>query len=617
MIRMIPASLMLAVATILVAAAATSAPGQSTQSIQTGQPGDQSRWSLDFRAGMEQSSAQNSAQPSAHPIEVHLTGDWTSTISAVRAGEYDAQLQLANVQFAGDAVKGASPAALAAMQARLSRTFWATYRNDGGLLSMHFFRDVSASDRNLLQMIATELQLVRPDSSSQSWTAQERDGAGAYTAIYLETQPGRILKRKLKYLFTDGVSGAPSDAVRISIEQSDISFSIDSDRRVEGIDGTNRVRMNLSQDKQERSGQLEADTEFHVNHLQTSRAPGLVGSLQRALPSVVDSPVMTQRPYASLARAEADDRLLKDYSTEAVLDAAFAEAPGAAGQPDRLTALFRLRPEAASEAAARLIQNGARKTVTNALGAAGSASAVAALRELAHNPALAEDLRVDAIVAFVQMQHPTTEAMQVPSKLVSDSNPAVQSAARMMMGALSRAGRADHAAEADAIDASLVALYRSAHDPRERSELLGALGNSAGAAAVQTIEEALGDSSAPVRAAAARALRLAPGAGVDQVLASVIVGDSAPTVRADAIFATRFRHPLPSPLTDAMLHAASADQVTYVRSDALAVLSQNLNASPRISETLARIAQSDSDSGIRRQASDALAALAPKASDPH
>ena len=80
-------------------------------------------------------------------------------------------------------------------------------------------------------------------------------------------------------------------------------------------------------------------------------------------------------------------------------------------------------------------------------------------------------------------------------------------------------------------------------------------------------------------------------------------------MRADAIFATRFRHPLPTPLAEALLQAASADQASYVRSDALAVIRQNLTASERIPETLAHIANSDSDSGIRRQASDALAAI--------
>src|ERR1700722_4536875 len=180
-----------AVATTLVAAAATSQI----------QPGDQSLWSLDFQSRMDQHSAP--------PIAIHMTGGWTSTVTAVRVGEYDAQLQLADVQFAGDAVSSAPSASLARLRARLSRPFWATYRNDGGLLAVHFFRDQSPSDRNLLQMIATELQLVRPDSARANWTAQERDGAGEYSALYLRPRPDRILKRKLKYIYTDGVAGAP------------------------------------------------------------------------------------------------------------------------------------------------------------------------------------------------------------------------------------------------------------------------------------------------------------------------------------------------------------------------------------------------------------------------
>jgi len=596
--RMIPASLLLAVATTLVAAAATSAAAQTIPTAQPSNPGDQSRWSLDFSARMEQTSAR--------PIEVHMLGSWTSTIVATRAGDYDAQLQLADLQFTGDAMKSAPAAALKSMQDRLARPFWATYRNDGGLLAMHFYRDVSPSDRNLLQTIATELQLVRPDSSLQSWTAQERDGAGEYSALYVMPQPDRIVKRKLKYLYTDGVAGAPTDAVRISIEESDIEFSIAADHRVRGVDGINRVRMILSPDKSE---QLDAVTEFHASHLQAGSAPQLAGSLERALTDVVDSPIVTQRPDAGVARAQADDRLLQGFTTETILDAAFAKTPGAAAQADRLTALFRSRPGTASDAAALLVKNGPRKTVTNALGAAGSPSAVAALGKLAHDAALPQDLRVDAILAFVQMQYPTAEAMRGPSDLVADSNAQVQSAARLIEGALARAGRAGHPAEAGAIDAALLALYGNSHDTREKAELLGALGNSAGPAAIQTVEEALHDNAPPIRAAAARALRLASGADADRLLASAIVDDRDASVRADAIFATRFRHPLPTPLAEALLQAASADQASYVRSDALAVIRQNLTASERIPETLAHIANSDSDSGIRRQASDALAAI--------
>ena len=594
MIRTLAASLGLAVATTLVAAAAASP---------TVQPGDQSRWSLDFRASMEQSTAR--------PIEVHISGAWTSTISAVRANDYDAQLQLAKIQFAGDALKNTSAAGLRDLQSRLSRPFWATYRNDGGLLSVHFYRDMSASDRNLLQMIATELQLVQSGSARQSWTAQERDGAGEYSALYVMPQPNRITKHKLKYISADGMAGAPANAVSISIDQSDITFLLTADRRVQGVEGTDRMRMSFSQDK---SQQLEAVTDFHAADLETGSVPELAGSLVREHANVVDLPIVTQRPDSSVARAEADDRLLRDSTTEAILDAAFARNPGTVASPDRLTALFRSRPEAASAAVTRLIKNGPNKSVTNALGAAGSLSAAASLSQLAHNASLPQDLRVDALLAFVQLQHPTPEVMRVPADLVADANPAVQSAARMISGALSRAGRPEHPAEADAIDASLIALYLNAKDAREKTELLGALGNSAGPTAARTVDEALGNSSASIRAAAARALRLVPGSDIDRRLATVMLNDSDPSVRADAIFATRFRHPLSLILADALLKVASDDQVIYVRSDALAIVHQNPTASPRIEQTLAQIAESDSDAGIRHQAKDALATLSTTAS---
>lgn len=573
-----------------VAATAATAPAMH--------PGDQSRWSLDFRVRLEQQAAP--------PVEVHLTGDWVSTIAAARPGEYDAQLQIADIRFTGDAPKSANAASLEDLRLRLSRPFWATYRADGGLLAIHFFRNVSPADRNLLQMVATELQLVRPDSAQPSWTAQERDGAGEYVALYVMPQPDRIMKRKLKYVYTDGVAGAPADMVHVAIDQSSVTFSLGPDGRIQTADGTTRLHMELSLDH---SGQLAAVTEIHVGHLRSARAPELIGSLARALPNVTSSPIVTHRADPAEAQAQVDDRLLEGHTTESLLTAVFAKDADDTTLPDRLGALFRRRPEAASVAVALLSKNGAQKRLTNALGIAGSPAAITALGTLAHDTSLPEDLRVDAIIAFVQMQHPTVEAMRVPSDLMGDSNPAVQSAARMMSGALARAGRSAHPAEPDAIDASLIALYRNARETRQVGELLGALGNSAGPSVVPVIEEALRDSRVPIRAAAARALRLAPGSEIDRLLATVIGSDRDPVVRADAIFSARFRRPLPAPLADALLDTATTDTVDYVRSDAVALLRQNPTASPRISETLARIADRDTNPGIRRQAREALASI--------
>src|SRR5258708_4049893 len=139
-------------------------------------PGDQRRWELDFRVRLEQPGGE-------WPIEVDLSGDWVSTISAVRPGEYDVALELANASIRGDGFKSGPADANEQVRRRLARPFWATYRDVGALVAVHFFKDVNPSDRNLLQMIATETQLVHAGPDRPAWSLLERDGGGEYLAI--------------------------------------------------------------------------------------------------------------------------------------------------------------------------------------------------------------------------------------------------------------------------------------------------------------------------------------------------------------------------------------------------------------------------------------------------
>lgn len=582
----------------VVAALATAAVALAATTPSAINLGDQARWSLDLRVRLEQTSAPS--------VEVRVTGEWISTVVALRPGEYETQLQIADVRFTDEEKKNASAASLEELRVRLSRPFWATYRADGGLQAIHFYRDVSPSDCNLLQMVATELQLVQPNSESAWWTAQERDGAGEYLAVYVKLQPDRILKRKLKYLYVDGTTGVAANNVRLVIDESRITFSMAPNGAIEAADGTSRMRIEVAAVK---ADQLATVTEIHLGNRRAVQAPELIGSLARALPNVIRSAIVTHRPDPAEVQAQADDRLLEGHTTELLLREAFAKQPADKDLSARLEALFRRRPEAASAAVALLAKDGAQKRITDALAEAGSPAALAALATIARNSLLDESLRVDAIVAFVQVQHPSLEAMHVPAGLMGDSNAAVQSAARLMSGTMARVGRAEYPADADAIDASLIALYRGAQGNGEKVDVLRALGNSAGPSVVPIVVEALRDSHALIRAAAARGLRLAPGSEIDRLLANVMTSDEDPAVRADAIFATHFRRPLPAALVDAVLHDATADSVDYVRSKAVAVLRQNPEASPDIPGTLARIADRDANPGIRRQASEALAAI--------
>jgi hypothetical protein len=146
---------------------------------------------------------------------------------------------------------------------------------------------------------------------------------------------------------------------------------------------------------------------------------------------------------------------------------------------DRLAALFRRRSEATVAALALLRERRFRNELPTRsvppvhLGGRGARQC----RGRSHH---GPPLRINALTAFILMQHPSLKAMQLPAVLLDDSDKRIASAARITRGSLARAGRVTHPAEADRIDAALVARYRQAKEVGERSDLLTALGNCVG-----------------------------------------------------------------------------------------------------------------------------------------
>jgi Lipoprotein amino terminal region len=276
--------------------------------------------------------------------------------------------------------------------------------------------------------------------------------------------------------------------------------------------------------------------------------------------------------------------------------------------PERLAALFRQRPEAAPLAVALLRQKGPQARITNALAVAGSPAAMDALGNLARDSSVPVAIRVDALTAFVRLHSPSPEMMRIGGDLLSDSNSQVRAAACLASGALARAGRSEHRAQADAIDAALIARYRKAQSIGELSDLLAGFGNSVGPAVLPAIEESLRDPRPTVRAAAVKGLRLAEAPEVDGLLSATITADADPEVRGTAIFAASFRTPTVS-LGEALQQAARGDSAEYVRAKAVGLLRQNSLAFPGVSATLAWVAEHDDKPGVRRLALEGLGSV--------
>ena len=516
------------------------------------QVGQQFRWTLSLQAGLQD-------QAGGPRQSIALSGEWRSTVVAVRPDSYDVRFQLASVHIEGSKAKRIDAKELSLAQERLSRPCWATFGQNGALRMVHFAKEVSPSDRNLLQMIAAESQFVPADTAV--WTAIERDGAGSYLAIYQRLGPFRVRKKRLKYL--DGTSASP--ALPAVIEESQAEFAFTPEGAIAALDGVQQVRLSIPGAA---GNSLTTRIELHLGNLRAGLDPVLARSL--AIPKQVEHlPIEAHQPDPRAAQASMDRKLLAGRSTGEILAGAARNDPAA---NQRLAALFRRRPESIPLALRSFAAGGGAQAIASGLAEAGTTRSIGALSAVAHDETRAVGARVSALSALAGIREPAADAMRIPADLLEDRNPQVRNAALLAAGALARAGRSAHPAESDKIEAALAERYRAAKTAAESTEMLAALGNSAGPRAAALLAVSLKDSREDVRAAAARGLRLVPGAAADSLLAETVRKDPSPAVRSAALFAIGFRLPLRAVLRDAVLSAAKHDAADMVRNRALSLL---------------------------------------------
>ena len=536
------------------------------------------------------------------PIVVVLTGELSAAVSAVREGEYDEAFEVLHPDVTGTGVPSAGPAELAGLRKRLARVFWATYRTDGTALRVHFPRDLEPADRNLLQIVVTDAQFVRPAPPQPHWTTLERDGAGMYLASYEQQAPDRVLKRKLKYVELDGAAGAAAPgAMTVDLTASERGFSLDAAGAVIGVDGSDSSRIPLPMTEGQSLGVRIA---LRLTDFRSGSAPARAGSLERAGASVESSPIRTHRPSAEATQTARDERVLEGHAAPAVLEAA-RTGDSDPLLPRRLEALFRRQPATIASAVALVRQRGGLPLVANALGAAGTPPSVDALLTLAGDASLPSTVRVDALTALYHLRNPDPSVLARTAGLLDDRDRTVRRAAQLALGALARAARPEQPAAAAAADEELARRYAPGAPVEERVALFGALGNSVGAASVRVLKEGLRDSEVQVRAAAARDLRSADDADVDALVAKALREDPDARVRSAAIFAAGYR--AADPFIDVLAFAATRDRADEVRSGAVALLRRYQGDYPSAGEALRKVAAADPKPSLRRLAREALA----------
>ena len=557
--------------------------------------GRQLIWKVTLDVRMQQPSGQSAG----HDAAMTLTGELVATVSGVGKDGTALAYELRHPQLQGTGFGQVSPADVKVVEEKLARRFWVTEQADGAARWLHFPRDLAFDTRNLLMLLVTETQLVRPPQPALQWTTTERDGAGAYLAAYRQTSAREIVKRKLRYVAVDGTGTPATMPVDVRIENAEGRYTLDEDGRVAVATIHDRARIAVG------IGGTSLVTEMRLTlaDLRVGEAPELVGSLDRARADVETGPVMTQAASPEVLQARQDAELIKGVTLSHVLSTLGTDADGKA-RP-QLEALFRQRPGDTREAIAfvRGAPASAAKNVLQALGAAGSPAAQEALGQLATDEHAPTPQRAIAIAALVQTKHPTSATLDWLARLLDAPEPKVRKEATFLIGAVGSACVETDPAAAARVEAELIRRYRAGKGD-ERADSLVGLGNLNTPGIVPVVAEALRDPSPRIRAVATGALAAVQHPDADRLIATAMTDDRDPTVRAAAVRAAASR-PI-GPMADALAHAVRSDPVEYVRTDAIQAVGRHVDESTQIQQALVAAATSDASPGVQRMARQAL-----------
>jgi hypothetical protein len=556
--------------------------------------GRQLTWAVTLQARMQQPNGPLGSNDSKTTVK----GELVATVSAVSEAGVEIAYELRHPQFEGVGFGDVSAADRAAVEQKLTPRFWVTHQADGAARALHFPREMATDVRNLLALIVTEMQLVRPAQPSPQWTATERDGAGTYLVSYVQPAPREITKRKLRYLAADG-AGA-SAALDVKIDAAEARFGLDAEGRVAEATVHDRVRLAAGFG----AGDLIADMQLAVSNLRVGEAAELVGSRARAGAAVETTAVVTQAGDPAVLQARQDERLIKDV-TLAQLLAAMRAGEVEPKTRFQLGALFRQRPTEipAALTAARAEAPAVGKPLVEALGDAGSPAAQDGLGRLAVDAQVPEPLRLTAISAVAQNRRPAPGTIAWLKGLLDAPEARVKKQATLVMGALGRSLFEVDVEAGARVEADLLRRYRACRGTACDDLLIG-LGNLGTAGVEPAVAEALRDPSASVRARAVQSLRRMNHPDVDRLIATTMASDSDPTVRSAAVDAA-FSRPL-GPFVEPLSVLVRADRVPHVRIHAIQAMADHLDTAPQLQQALVAVATADPNPGVQRSAREAL-----------
>jgi HEAT repeat protein len=160
---------------------------------------------------------------------------------------------------------------------------------------------------------------------------------------------------------------------------------------------------------------------------------------------------------------------------------------------------------------------------------------------------------------------------------------------------------------AEGIVTALLHKLASAQSEDEQLAILGGIGLSGSAAALDSLDALLQSASSLVRIQAVKSLRIIRDERADALIIRTLLSDSETAVRASAAFVTSFRK-LETVITG-LQQAAARDRDPLVRLTALDVLGPAARTKPEVIPALEWLAKNDLDARVRERAARFLQKL--------
>jgi hypothetical protein len=497
----------------------------------------------------------------------------------------------------------------------LARPMFAEVDARGRIVKVRFAGDVQPLAQAFARSLLAATQVVSPpDADARTWQAQEDDPNGTYTAAYATTSAGggvlRVEKRRTGYM-----PKARKQLLRTFEPETTVHPAGQLTAEFDGNGGALQSLSGTELTTVEVAGRVVARSETTLRLRLLGRETAAAAE-QKALRSqwksagpalALSAPGDTSASEDARQRAALGDATLQSLLT----DLARLQADGDDKADDtplylKMKAIIHLQPAACAhlgrELAAVKADGPALGLLSSALSSVGHAEAQTALRTaIAARPNDWPALML-LVPALAMVESPTVESEQALRDLArSSTDEQIRSTAQLALGMMARSLAADEPERTRRILQDSLQELAAATTPEARRQQLLVLGNIGASETLGVITPYLRDEAAPVRSAAAAALRWLESSAVDELLVNALANDADTTVRLEAAQALGFR-PMTSTILAAHKSALAGEASATVRLALLRNVAQAHRTFGEARTILADVAQTDSVAEVREEA---------------